>query len=91
MGAYPKPKPPLEVKIVSGPHGRSTTLEIAGQPVSSARSFTLHADCDGATTLTVEYTNVKVEVDALVEETAFNAENKSHRHVRLIEPDDGDA
>lgn len=88
MAALPTPTPPLKVKITTGPHGRKTVLEIDGQPVTHATSFTLHSDTHSATTLTVEYINLDVEVEALVPTDGFNAENKTYKRVTLAAVDE---
>ncbi len=90
MTAEPaKQTEPLHVHITTGPHGRKTNITIDGEPVRKARAFTLSTSVDGATTLTIEYIHVEVEVDALIDETAFEATNKTYRRVRLVEePDD---
>jgi hypothetical protein len=89
MAALPEPKPPLAVEITTGPHGHKTELAIDGEPVTNATSFTLHSDVKSATTLTVTYINVKAEVHALVDVTAFNSENRMHQSVVIRpEPDE---
>lgn len=88
MTAYPTPTPPLKVKITTGPHGRKTVLEIDGEPVTHANSFTLHSDTTSATSLTVEYTNLDVEVEALVPTDGFNAEHKTYKRVVLAAVDE---
>ena len=75
--------PTRKVRITSGPAGRNSVLEIDGEKVTNAHAFTLSADCDGLTTLTVQYANVDVEVEALVETTAFESKSRQYKRVMV--------
>lgn len=85
MAAAYEPKPPLQVLIVTGPHGKATELTIDGERVKGANGFTLHSDVEGATALTVTYANVQASVHAFVDVSEFQSENRIYRPV-IISP-----
>jgi hypothetical protein len=73
----------LPVKITSRAHGNSCVLEIDGVKVKNARSLTLTIAADDAVRMTVEYVNLDVEVDALIETTAMGSMSKTYKPVVL--------
>jgi hypothetical protein len=80
----------LPVKITTGPHGNNTSLFIDGEKVTNAYSFTLTANANDAVRMTVEYINLDVEVDALIETTAMGSVNKTYKRVMLKNVDGPD-
>jgi hypothetical protein len=70
-------------KIVAPAHGRMTSIEMDGEPLRGVRSVRVDTAVDEATTVTLEFVNITVEIEArdatmIVETTEFGADSRTY-------------